>query len=82
VYGWIYDDGPGGTNLDCPNKDGSGCWAHRHGLLGDFGTVGSLVMGAAINPIGDTTRRDPGGTSMATTLAVTTTSGPMIWSGS
>jgi hypothetical protein len=78
VYGWIYDDGPGGTNLDCPNKDGSGCWAHRHGILGNFGTAGTMVMGAAINPSGDTTPRDPGGTSMATTLAVTTSPGPLI----
>ncbi len=78
VYGWMYDDGPGGTNLDCPAKGGGGCWAHRHGLLEDFGPAGTLVMGAAVDPVGDTTPDDPGGTSMAATLAVTASPGPLI----
>jgi hypothetical protein len=64
-YGWMYDDGIGSGNLDCPKKGGSGCWGHRHGILDDFGTVGTMVMGAAVN--GD----DKGGPSMAATLAVT-----------
>jgi hypothetical protein len=71
VYGWMYDDGPGSTNLDCPKKGGPGCWGHRHGILDNFGTVGTLVMGTALNPTGDTNRGDRGGTSMAATLAVT-----------
>jgi hypothetical protein len=70
-YGWMYDDGPGSTNLDCPATGGSGCWGHRHGILDDFGTVGTLVMGAALNPTGDTNAGDEKGTSMAATLAVT-----------
>jgi hypothetical protein len=71
VYGWMYDDGIGSGNLDCPPKGGSGCWGHRHGILDDFGTVGTLVMGAAVNPTADTNEGDKGGTSMAATLAVT-----------
>ena len=70
VYGWMYDDGIGSGNLDCPKGGGSGCWGHRHGILDNFGTVGTLVMGAAINPSADT-GGDAGGTSMAATLAVT-----------
>jgi hypothetical protein len=82
VYGWMYDDGPGGTNLGCPQKGGLGCWAHRHGILDDFGKTGTLVMGAAINPTGDTNPEDKGGTSMAATLTVSTTPGSFLPSGS
>jgi hypothetical protein len=71
VYGFMYDDGPGSTNLDCPKGGGPGCWGHRHGILDSFGTVGTLVMGCAVNPTGDTYKGDEGGTSMAVTLAVT-----------
>ena len=39
VYGWIYDDGIGSGNLDCPKGGGAGCWGHRHGILDNFGTV-------------------------------------------
>ncbi len=71
VYGWMYDDGVGSGNLDCTRAGQSGCWGHRHGILDDFGTVGTLVMGAAVDPTGDTNRGDRGGTSMAATLAET-----------
>lgn len=70
VYGFMYDDGIGSGNLDCPKEGGSGCWGHRHGILDDFGTVGTMVMGAAINPTADT-GDDKGGPSMAATLAIT-----------
>lgn len=69
-YGWMYDDGPGSTNLDCPSSGGSGCWGHRHAILDDFGSVGTLVMGAALTPSGDTSQGDGGGPSLAATLAV------------
>jgi hypothetical protein len=69
-YGLMYDDGIGSGNLDCPAKGGSGCWGHRHGILDNLGTVGTLVMGAALNPTGDTNEGDRGGTSMAFTLAI------------
>lgn len=77
-FGWMYDDGIGSGNLDCPKKGGPGCWGHRHGILDDFGTVGTMVMGAAINPTGDT-GPDQGGTSMAATLAITSKPvGPVV----
>ena len=31
---WMYDDGPGGTNLACPATGGGGCWGHRDIILG------------------------------------------------
>jgi len=74
VYGLMYDDGPGSGNLDCPKPTSKGCWGHRHGILDNFGTVGTMVMGAALNPTGDNNKGDKGGTSMAATLAVTSRS--------
>ena len=71
VYGWMYDDGIGSGNLDCPRRGGPGCWGHRHGILDNFGTVGTMVMGAALNPTADN-GPDKGGTSMAATLATAT----------
>ncbi|MFI5040551.1 MAG: hypothetical protein ACHQNA_01660, partial [Acidimicrobiales bacterium] len=70
VYGWMYDDGLGSGNLDCPKAGVPGCWGHRHGILDAFGTVGSLVMGAAVNARADKTTGDDGGTSIAATFAV------------
>jgi hypothetical protein len=70
VYGWMYDDGLASGNLDCPRAGAPGCWGHRHGILDAFGTVGALVMGAAVNEKGDRTSGDKGGTSIAATLAV------------
>jgi hypothetical protein len=70
VYGWMYDDGLNSGNLDCPKAGAPGCWGHRHGILDAFGTVGTLVMGAAVNETGDRTPGDKGGTSIAATLAV------------
>jgi hypothetical protein len=79
VYGFMYDDGPGSANLDCPAKGGAGCWGHRHGILDAFGTVGTLLMGTAVNPTGDTYPGDEGGTSIGVTLAVTTSApGPFV----
>lgn len=69
VYGWMYDDGIGSGNLDCPKGGGAGCWGHRHGILDNFGTVGTLVMGAALNPTSDT-GDDKDGPSMAASLAI------------
>jgi hypothetical protein len=71
-YGWMYDDGIGSGNLDCPPHGGPGCWGHRHGILDAFGPVGAMVMGAAVDPTGDTTAGGwAGGTSMAMTLTAT-----------
>jgi hypothetical protein len=70
VYGWMYDDGPGSGNLDCPRGGAPGCWGHRHGILDDFGSGERLIAGAALEATADTHRGDRGGTSMAVTLAV------------
>jgi hypothetical protein len=70
VYGWMYDDGFNSGNLDCERRGAPGCWGHRKGILDDFGSGANLIMGAALDPSGDTHSGDTGGTSMAVTLAV------------
>jgi hypothetical protein len=45
-YEWMYDDGPGGPNLDCASAGDPGCWGHRQNVLA-FNNVGAVVMGAA-----------------------------------
>jgi hypothetical protein len=45
-YGWMYDDGYGGENLDCTTPQAAGCWGHRHDILA-FPSGGVLAMGAA-----------------------------------
>jgi hypothetical protein len=44
-YGWMYDDGYGGQNIDCRTRHGAGCWGHRHDILA-FPSGGVLAMGA------------------------------------
>ena len=51
-YAWMYDDGPGGTNLDCRAGTSRLCWGHRDNILNRFGGHAScsgasvLAMGA------------------------------------
>jgi hypothetical protein len=51
-YAWMYDDGPGGSNLDCTTASSRGCWGHRDILLTSFGHAScpggsrQLVIGA------------------------------------
>jgi len=45
-YGWMYDDGYGGPNLDCSTPNAPSCWGHRHDILA-FPQGGALAMGAA-----------------------------------
>jgi hypothetical protein len=33
LYLWMYDDGPGSANVDCPTAGASGCWGHRDNVL-------------------------------------------------
>jgi len=54
-YLWMYDDGPGGTNIDCTGSDTGGCWGHRNVILGWTATIskgavvdGSLWVGSRI----------------------------------
>jgi hypothetical protein len=41
IYGWMYDDGPGGENSDCTTPTAPGCWGHRDNILADSGTFGN-----------------------------------------
>jgi uncharacterized protein YkwD len=43
-FAWMYDDGPGGTNVDCTVTNNSGCWGHRDNILSPWGGQ----MGAAV----------------------------------
>jgi hypothetical protein len=45
-YVWMYDDGPGSPNSDCPTPSAAGCWGHRHNILHRYDTP--LAMGAAV----------------------------------
>jgi hypothetical protein len=51
-YGWMYDDGPGGTNEDCRTAGSALCWGHRDIILAAFGSPScgggqaELAMGA------------------------------------
>jgi IPT/TIG domain len=33
-FAWMYDDGPGGTNVECSPTVSTGCWGHRDIILG------------------------------------------------
>jgi hypothetical protein len=43
-YGWMYDDGYAGTNVDCGNPGDPGCWGHRDIILAD-NVSGPVVAG-------------------------------------
>ena len=45
-YLWMYDDGPNSFNVDCSASNPSGCWAHRDSILENFGSSGTLRIGA------------------------------------
>ena len=51
-FAWMYDDGYGSFNYDCQHPHASGCWGHRHDILGtglpSMIVVEPLVMGAAV----------------------------------
>ena len=40
-YAWMYNDGYGGTNLDCTSPSDPSCWGHRDNILGPWVTTGS-----------------------------------------
>jgi hypothetical protein len=67
-FEWLYNDGPHSGVPGCTGKATSGCWADRQIVLTRFGPR-HLVMGAAFDPTGDTSGEDPGGSSLAATLA-------------
>jgi hypothetical protein len=49
--GWLYDDGPGGFNLDCNGETTWGCFGHRDNILDDP-TNSKLAAGVADSPEG------------------------------
>jgi hypothetical protein len=42
---WMYDDGPGSSNIDCRSAQSAGCWGHRQNILYPYRPP--LAMGAA-----------------------------------
>jgi hypothetical protein len=70
-YQWLYFDGPDSGVPKCSRAQTSGCWGDRHLALSRFGP-GDLVMGAGYTPAGDTSPGDRGGSSLAATMALTT----------
>ena len=57
-YAWMYDDGYGGTNLDCTTPLSPACWGHRDNILGNWTTTGSqtAMMGDADTSAGQYTQ--------------------------
>jgi len=57
-YAWMYNDGYGGTNLDCTTPLSSACWGHRDNILGNWTTTGSqtAMMGDADTSAGQYTQ--------------------------
>jgi hypothetical protein len=47
IYLWMYDDGPGSPNVECPNAGAPGCWGHRDDILAPF-SCSPCVMGVAV----------------------------------
>jgi IPT/TIG domain len=50
--GWLFDDGPGGFNLDCTGTTTWGCFGHRDNIL-DYPTNSELAAGVADSPEGN-----------------------------
>jgi hypothetical protein len=47
-FAWMYDDGPGGPNVDCPRAGAPGCWGHRRNILSPWsGSSGAAAVGTA-----------------------------------
>jgi hypothetical protein len=51
IYYWMYDDGPGSNNADCPTGGGAGCWGHRNVILLSL-PCAPCVMGTGFDPTG------------------------------
>lgn len=44
-FAWMYDDGPGGPNVDCPRAGAPGCWGHRRNILAPWsGASGAAAV--------------------------------------
>ncbi len=73
-FQWLYNDGPDSGVPGCSGNQSSGCWADRQIVLNRFRSR-HLVMGAAFDPTGDASSEDPGGSSLAATLATSADAG-------
>jgi hypothetical protein len=51
LYYWMYDDGPGSSNIDCTPTNSSGCWGHRQNILMTL-ACHPCVMGAGYDATG------------------------------
>jgi hypothetical protein len=49
-YGWMYDDGYGSYNIDCPARSAPGCWGHRDIILDTYGHKPMLISGVGCDP--------------------------------
>jgi hypothetical protein len=49
-YDWMYDDGPGSTNIGCTSSNSSDCWGHRLNTLHNFGSGVQIAMGVGTGP--------------------------------
>ncbi len=47
-YGWMYDDGYAGVNVDCTTPGEAGCWGHREVIL-MHNVDGPLVAGGGFD---------------------------------
>ena len=57
-FAWMYDDGYGGTNIDCTAPGDASCWGHRDNILGPWTTTGTQTaqMGDADTSAGQYTQ--------------------------
>ncbi len=57
-FAWMYDDGYGGTNVDCTAPGDASCWGHRDNILGPWTTTGTQTaqMGDADTSAGQYTQ--------------------------
>jgi len=70
MYLWMYDDGPGGENLNCTAANPSGCWIHRRNVLLGLACT-PCVMGAAWGA-------GAGGITSGTEILADTSSSPAL----
>jgi hypothetical protein len=53
MFDWVYNDGPGSFNEDCPTAGNSGCWIHRDNVLLDT-TTGEMTPPSGYTWVGGT----------------------------
>jgi hypothetical protein len=51
MYLWMYDDGPGSSNVDCAIAGQQGCWGHRDNILMSM-RCNPCVMGSGFDATG------------------------------